>query len=102
MADLFDILNQPLFVQGVEWHIEIAQLEEDAAKAPDIGPAVMAVGELIFGLVAQNFGTLVQQGAYVLDDSGTPRILTGYTKITNLHGIILAAEKYITGFQIPM
>lgn len=109
MLHLLNLLDQPLLIQSVERHIVVAELEDYAPEAPDVGPVVVAVGGVgLVKLVAlesglgQYFRALVQQRSHVLQ-LGLPRLTHAcYTKVANLNSVVLALQENVAGLEVAM
>ena len=99
MLHFLDVFNKSWLCEGIEWIIEVAQLEQDAAERPYVSSVIASIFCLV---VAQNFGALVQKCTYVFHSCLPSMITTSYPKITNLNRVFLPSKKNITGFQISM
>ena len=92
------LLDEALFVEGVEGDVEVAQFQDDATERPDISPTVITFTSLIRTI--KNLRTLIKQGTNILDPGACSD--TADSKIADLHLVILALKKYIARFNVPM
>ena len=96
MRNRTDFFDEFVFCGGEEGRWLGAEHWDDAAEGPDVGTRV------VFKLL-EDFGSLVEQRPSILNDNlGALSVLSSYSKVTQLHSIVLALQKYVLRLDVAM